>query len=400
MTLRKLGVAHRLGHARRSEFRALRAARPVNVKPSTRTRIGRETGSVHTQRVDRPSKKTNPAASIAAFHARGPLSGHLLDVLSGQPTTIDDTLHRLAESAVSDSSEVVRDGDIQLTLFILYALHYGGGLSADAVWEWNPGLISLRLKLEDAFEQKLRRAVVVPSTHDAKLHDVAADLFELTSRDTGPSLSKFAAREATREQLTEMVIQRSLYTLREADPHSWAIPRLTGRPKAALVEIQADEYGGGRPSRVHATIFARTMVALGLDSTYGYYVDAVPAETLASLNMMSMFGLNRRLLGAIVGHLAAFEMTSSIPSRFYGNGFRRLGYGTPVTEYFDEHVEADAVHEQIAARDLAGGLAEQDPAILPDIMFGAAACLYMDGLVADQMLAAWASGKSSLIDVV
>jgi hypothetical protein len=112
--------------------------------------------------------------------------------------------------------------------------------------------------------------------------------------------------------------------------------------------------------------------------------------------MMSMFGLNRSLRGAITGHLAAFEMTSSIPSRFYGNGLRRLGYGEDVTWYYDEHVEADAVHEQIAGRDLAGGLAEQHPELLPDIVFGAAACLYVDGLVGQHVLECWQAGGTSL----
>jgi hypothetical protein len=37
------------------------------------------------------------------------------------------------------------------------------------------------------------------------------------------------------------------------------------------------------------------------------------------------------------------EMTSSRPNQLYGIGFRRLGFETEVTEYFDEHVEADAV---------------------------------------------------------
>lgn len=95
---------------------------------------------------------------------------------------------------------------------------------------------------------------------------------------------------------------------------------------------------------------------------------------------MSMFGLNRRLRGAIVGHLAAFEMTSSVPNRSYGDGFRRHGFGADVTDYFDEHVEADAVHEQIAARDLAGALVADEPQLLESVMFGAAACLdILDG---------------------
>ena len=116
----------------------------------------------------------------------------------------------------------------------------------------------------------------------------------------------------------------------------------------------------------------------------------------ASLNMMSMFGLNRRLRGAITGHLAAFEMTSSLPNRFYGNGFRRLGFGDDATWYFDEHVEADAVHEQIAGRDLAGALAEDDPRLLDDIFFGASACLTVDGWVGQHLLERWQAGESSL----
>lgn len=33
---------------------------------------------------------------------------------------------------------------------------------------------------------------------------------------------------------------------------------MAGRPKAALVEIQADEYRGGRPHRMHSALFAQT----------------------------------------------------------------------------------------------------------------------------------------------
>ena len=88
---------------------------------------------------------------------------------------------------------------------------------------------------------------------------------------------------------------------------------------------------------------------------------------------MSLFGLHRRLRGAIAGHLAAFEMTSSLPNRRYGNGFRRLGFGPQVTGFYDEHVEADAVHESIAAWDLAHALARCEPALAGDIVFGASA---------------------------
>ena len=46
-----------------------------------------------------------------------------------------------------------------------------------------------------------------------------------------------------------------------------------------MVEIQADEYGGGDPRRIHAQLFADAMDALGLDSRYGAYVDRIPGVT-------------------------------------------------------------------------------------------------------------------------
>ena len=190
---------------------------------------------------------------------------------------------------------------------------------------------------------------------------------------------------------------RSAYQLKEADPHSWAIPRLSGPPKAALVEIQADEYGGGRPDRVHAQLFAHAMEALGLDARYGAYVDRLPATTLATVNLMSLCGLHRRLRGAIVGHLALFEMTSSIPNRRYARGLRRLGIDDPAaTEFFDEHVEADAVHEAIAAVDLAGGFARAEPELASDVLWGARALVELEARWARTLLDAWERGESSL----
>jgi hypothetical protein len=77
-----------------------------------------------------------------------------------------------------------------------------------------------------------------------------------------PSLSRHLEREGTRDQMLEFIVHRSAYQLKEADPHSWALPRLTGAPKAAMVEIQADEYGGGDAARMHSALFAKSMNGL------------------------------------------------------------------------------------------------------------------------------------------
>ena len=159
----------------------------------------------------------------------------------------------------------------------------------------------------------------------------------------------------------------------------------------------ADEYGGGCAERIHAQLFADAMAAVGLDSAYGAHLDRIPGITLATVNLMSLCGLHRRLRGAAVGHLALFEMTSSIPNRRYADGLRRLGYGARATAFFDEHVEADAVHEAIAAVDLAGGLARQQPGLTPDILWGARALVAVECRWAAHVLGAWEAGDSSLL---
>jgi hypothetical protein len=147
---------------------------------------------------------------------------------------------------------------------------------------------------------------------------------------------------------------------------------------------------------MHSVLFAAALRAAGLDGDYDASIDAVPAVTLASLNAISMFGLNRRLRGALVGHLAAFEVTSTIPSRLYSDGFQRLGFDDSVARYFDVHVDAGFAREQSACRDLAGSLAEDDPGSVADIMFGASVFLSLDDRLSAHLLSNWATGHSSL----
>jgi len=191
-------------------------------------------------------------------------------------------------------------------------------------------------------------------------------------------------------------MHRSLYQLKEADPHTWAIPRLSGRAKAALVEIQVDEYGSGRVERMHSELYRGLLRGLDLDDSYAAFIDDVPGISLAISNVMSLFGLRRELRGALVGHLAAYEMTSSAPCRRYAKGLRRLGFDDATCAFYDAHVTADALHEQLAAHDLCGSLAEDEPELTGDILFGAAVSLHVDTRFAEHVMGAWAQDVSSL----
>jgi hypothetical protein len=319
---------------------------------------------------------------------RGEVSAALVAALA-QP------VHPLAAPRLLAPADPLSDQDLQLALYLCYELHYRGLPRVADEWEWEPTLLALRRDLEAAFEAALDAAVPRPAAPQAP-EEMDLALRAVADADDGPSLSRYIERRATEEQLLEFVTHRSAYQLKEADPHSWALPRLEGGPKAALVQIQADEYGNGEASRIHAQLFADTMDELGLDPRYGAYIDHLPGVTLATVNLMSLFGLHRRWRGAIVGHLALFEMESSVPNRRYASGLRRLGFDDRATAFFDEHVTADAIHENIAAVDLAGGLARQQPALVGDILWGAATLVALDANLARHVLGAWEEGVSSL----
>jgi hypothetical protein len=279
------------------------------------------------------------------------------------------------------------DEDLQITLWALYELHYRGFEDADDRLEWQPELIELRRSLESSFEQTLRDRA--PSAYpDGEFADA---LFSFVEQHDGPSLASFVHKGADHEQALELLRLRSIYHLKESDPTAWVVPRLTTRTKAALMELQFDEYGGGDPNRLHAELFARGMERCGLRSEYGAYIDDVPLEVLEENNAMSLFGLNRRLRGASLGHLAAFEMTSSIPSRRIAQGLTRLGLPAEMVDYYAEHVEADAVHEQLAVRTICGSLLDETPHLRDDVFFGAFTCLDLEDRFAHRMLAEWAA---------
>ncbi|WP_414467370.1 iron-containing redox enzyme family protein [Mycobacterium asiaticum] len=320
--------------------------------------------------------------------AHGPLS-----------TAVRRTLSAPASRELSGRiSASVRDADpygldLQLALYMCYELHYRGFASVDPEWEWNPSLLALRSELERVFLAGVRRDV---GPIDAD-HTAAAEMDAITiepADGTGPSY--YLRDTGTWEQMREYFVHRSLYHLKEADPHAFAIPRLSGTAKAAFVAVEFDEYGAGSGTRMHQQLFADLLEAADLDSTYLAYLDAVPAESLAVVNLMSLFGLHRRWRGAAVGHFASTEITSPPGSRRMVQALQRLQAAPACVEFYREHVEADAVHEHVVRQSVVGDLVAREPNLDADVVFGIRAHAAVENRLADVVMAAWQRGESSL----
>ena len=310
---------------------------------------------------------------------RGPLSAAVLDALSDRAPT-------LPPKATEPFGH-----DLQLALYCLYELHYRGFRGVASAWEWDPDLLAFRQELERAFLAALRDDVPAGDDVEAELQGLLVEPAEAWG------VTHHLRDQGQLWQLREYVAHRSLYHLKEADPQAWVIPRLSGPAKAAMVTIEHDEYGAGSPDRMHAHLFARMMRALGLDDHYGAYLDSAPAEALAEVNLMSMCGLHRDLRGALLGQFATIELTSSPGSDRLVRAMQRLGCTPEAIEFYAEHIEADAVHEQLVRRGVLRPLLDSEPHLAPAIVFGIRASTLLADRHGSLLLDCWERGRSSLL---
>lgn len=343
----------------------------------------------------RPTLRESPSSPTPMGHCKahpvadptsipdpvGPLTHAVVQALtsSGSRAALD-------VAAVGDVRDPITDQDLQLALWMLYELHYRGFRDVEDEAEWDPDLLAARLALEAPFEEAVRELVDLPDPVPVTPAEIALELTRQTIATSEPELAAFLARDASSEQFEAYLVERAVYHLRESDAQTLLLARIGGPAKTALGEILYDELGAGRADRLHADLFARGLTDLGLSTDVGAYAAVADATTLASVNLASMFNLHRRLRGAAAGHFAAFEATSSIPCRLIAEGAERLDLPPSVADYYHEHVEADSVHEQVATNDLCGGLVAAEPGLAADIVFGAGACLAVDGLAGEVLL--------------
>jgi len=222
---------------------------------------------------------------------RGPLSGAVLSALRQEPGSLG-----LMPSVTVDA---LSDDDLHLALYCCYELHYRGLAGVDPEWEWDPELLGFRATLERALLERLRDEVG-PFACES-LGDVGSALDELIASASGPSLSTFILESGSLGQLREFCVHRSAYQLKEADPHTFAIPRLSGEAKVAMVEIQYDEYGSGSAVGMHSSLSADTMTAVSSSR-------AIPGKSW-SRYPDDILGTHR------VGHSPARNVDSRLPPR-------------------------------------------------------------------------------------
>ena len=171
------------------------------------------------------------------------------------------------------------DEDLQLALYLCYELHYRGLDGVDERWEWEPSLLALRARLEARFEDallRLRRAAGRGARRGGDGRRAARDRRRRRGPVAVPATSSARPRS---DQLLEFLVHRSAYQLKEADPHSWALPRLQRRGRRPRwSRSRPTSTAAAAPTASTPSCSRTRWTAVGLDPTYGAYLDQRPGR--------------------------------------------------------------------------------------------------------------------------
>lgn len=331
--------------------------------------------------------ESNPTPTVAATDTRTlpPPRGDLSEAVTA---ALSKPAHSVALPSVGDAEPL--GADVQLALLMCYELHYRGFVGVDGGWEWNPHLLRFRAELERAFLDALRDRVAGREDAETLLDELTAE------RPDDYGVSHHLHDSGSWAQMREYFVHRSIYQLKEADPYVWAIPRLQGQAKASLVAVEFDEFGAGHGSRVHSGLYADLMEAADLDAGYLAYLEAVPAQTLAVANLATLFGLHRSLRGALIGHFAVTEASTGPAAKRLVDALTAMAAPSPCVHFYAEHIEADAVHEQVVRHDIIRPLLASEPDLEPSVAFGMEAVAQLEGDLADYVMERWRKDQVSL----
>lgn len=282
---------------------------------------------------------------------------------------------------VASGGEDPLDHDLQLALYVLNELHYVGWVDVDDTLEWQPDINDARRSLSVEFERRLRSTL--PDTGGHPL-DEARRLLALD----GLSVSRHLRDRGTIDQVRESMMLRSPYQSKEADPHTFALPRFTGSVKRVFTEIQSGEYGVGY-RRSHAELFADALAALDLDPTPNAHVDRCSGAALATSNLVTLGAMNRALRGIVLGQLSLFEMDSVVPNQAMVDCCERLQLDPAVRAFFSVHVLADTEHEVLVETAFLTDYPTIEPDQVANVLRGMRAQSLIDHTIAADLVPAW-----------
>jgi hypothetical protein len=182
------------------------------------------------------------------------------------------------------------------------------------------------------------------------------------TEDVNPPVSepaRYMREEMTREGYRHLLAMTSVDGLVEASRQSRVCGGAANEIMCAVFRVLMEEYGTGRFNRKHSTFFAKMMDELDLSTEPEFFFDAVPWQSLASINHNFLLTERRRHYLRYLGGLTFFEIAGPAIYTTYLKAAQRIGLSDGASGYWELHIKEDERHGRQMVEDVAVPLVDQ-----------------------------------------
>ena len=157
-----------------------------------------------------------------------------------------------------------------------------------------------------------------------------------------PFYRDFLENRASLEDLRFFLAQETSLDPRLDDILALLIMGTDGSEKMELTSNLWDEVGNGDPADAHATVFARTLDAAGVSSSF--ITGNIMLESRICGNVSAALALSRRHYYKAIGYFGVTEYLTPRRFRSFVMGCKRLDLPEAAYQYHSLHVQIDSRH--------------------------------------------------------
>lgn len=220
-------------------------------------------------------------------------------------------------------------------------------------------LRSIRDRIEETWQSWEMKFLDCPALKELNIDE---SLMEEAQKDLEPKPSEsgvFFRDHVGEAGYRRLLAITSLDGLVEASQLSRMLGGVGNEIHSTLTKLFLEEYGGGRLSRKHSTVFEAMLSEFDMRTDPEAYFDAVPWEVLAGINHSFLLTERKRYFLRYIGGLLYTEV--SVPSAFrhYSAAAKRLDLPKTAMGYWDLHIKEDERHGRWMLHDIALPLAKR-----------------------------------------
>ncbi|OON41634.1 spermidine/putrescine ABC transporter [Izhakiella australiensis] len=234
---------------------------------------------------------------------------------------------------------------VQHALFMIYQINLSHPLSAPAQRQYDPDVLALKNRLEQAWIEHEFNHVEIPDEVFSSEHfgDYLKKVWK-SHNASHHSLFDFLERQATKQQVDIFLKSDSALNLIFFDLVAWTLIGSQPETRGTISENLWDEIGEGDNVFTHVNLYKEVLKKQKIELKDNHYIDMYDSAALAGHNAFMLGAINREHYYKLLGVMAMTEVLDPPQYEKLVNGCLRLGLSESEVKYYTEHITIDIRH--------------------------------------------------------